>query len=329
MNCPVCGADLPSESIFCQYCGTNIIQAEKEAEIVKEPEKKLCPVCGADLLSGSIFCQCCGSDVTQTKFEPEVVKGSEKKVCPVCGADLPSESIFCQFCGTNIVQAKKEVEIIKEPEKKMCLKCGTELASDCLYCPKCGESVIAKKSPTNTHALPKNEQNTTNDIELQKRFFLAYITGSPNGVSTQSSLSHYEKVFNRLTTSTEKYGWNWAAFLVAPFWLLYRKLYGFGALVIFFNIAFTFAALSNNTTMNMWLPWVYMGMIGGIGDYLVYRRFQKKLAEVKQMYPQNTELQLQLLAISGGTNAAAVTVSVILYVVLVLFLLVAFVPYYF
>ena len=304
MNCPMCGADLPSESIFCQYCGTNIIQAEKEG-------------------------QYCGTNIIQAEKEAEIVKEPEKKVCPVCGANLLSGSIFCQFCGTNIVQAKKEVEIIKEPEKKICLKCGTELASDCLYCPKCGESVIAKKSPTNTHALPKNEQNANNDIELQKRFFLAYITGSPNGVSTQSSLSHYEKVFNRLTTSTEKYGWNWAAFLVAPFWLLYRKLYGFGALVIFFNIAFTFAALSSNTTMNMWLPWVYMGMIGSIGDYLVYRRFQKKLAEVKQMYPQNTELQLQLLANWGGANTLAVTVSVILYVVLVLFLLVAFVPYYF
>ena len=103
-KCNDCGKELPEDSSFCQYCGSNNIRTEeKQVEIIKE-----CISCGKELPDDSTFCQYCGSNHISTKRVP--LKRIKK--CGNCGNTLPDDSTFCQYCGSNnlTIDYQREIE---------------------------------------------------------------------------------------------------------------------------------------------------------------------------------------------------------------------------
>ena len=114
--CKNCGKELPKDSKFCQYCGSNEIETIENKLIVF----KKCADCGKKLPDDSDFCQYCGSKnidlVTQT--ESNEVKSNENKTvykrCIDCGKELPQDSEFCQYCGSKRVAIVNNNQVIKK-----------------------------------------------------------------------------------------------------------------------------------------------------------------------------------------------------------------------
>ncbi|MBP5294591.1 MAG: SPFH domain-containing protein [Lachnospiraceae bacterium] len=78
IQCPKCGATLPSKAKFCLECGAKV-------EVLSENEI-ICPVCGKKTPKGK-FCMECGAPLVRK--------------CPNCGAELPTGAKFCLECGTK------------------------------------------------------------------------------------------------------------------------------------------------------------------------------------------------------------------------------------
>ncbi len=57
---------------------------------------------------------------------------------------------------------------------------------------------------------------------------MAYVTGNNS--------AYYVPRFQRMDKTGSKISWNWPAFLLTPYWLLFRKNYLAGALVLVFNL---------------------------------------------------------------------------------------------
>jgi predicted RNA-binding Zn-ribbon protein involved in translation (DUF1610 family) len=67
-NCPVCGAELEADVLFCPKCGTKqeIPESKEEPEKdEKEPDELKCPSCGAEYESETAFCPKCGTKLTE------------------------------------------------------------------------------------------------------------------------------------------------------------------------------------------------------------------------------------------------------------------------
>lgn len=76
-----------------------IIQCQETIKGIKGIVK--CPVCGADVSVESLFCSACGEKMppvaTLTSGDAQ-----EMKTCPNCHASVNSENKFCIYCGTKM-----------------------------------------------------------------------------------------------------------------------------------------------------------------------------------------------------------------------------------
>ena len=117
------------------------------------------------------------------------------------------------------------------------------------------------------------------------------------------------------------FGWNWCAFLVAPFWFMFRKMYGWFAVVMVISIAASgviqhiagdgsiFASDSGNTMINT-VGWIMTGVLPGIfGDklYLEHIKREHRLAVTMEGFYKK-----------GGINRRGTFILLVLSFILVL-----------
>lgn len=176
INCPNCGAEVSSDSAFCNACGTRM-KTEKVPD--KAKQEKRCSSCGAPIEDGFAFCTSCGHKIVEVKEQEDILEEvineeneTEKNmnVCPNCGKVIMPGNTFCTGCGWKIEKisnAIKENPIVMEekaPEKrcprcnvvvdeeqKFCISCGTKLeqmdidiSDDTILqniCPNCGKKI--------------------------------------------------------------------------------------------------------------------------------------------------------------------------------------------
>jgi predicted nucleic acid-binding Zn ribbon protein len=62
-KCENCGADVPSDSMFCNNCGTKVVKpvAAPAAEAAPASNQRLCPTCGQPVGQDNMFCNNCGA----------------------------------------------------------------------------------------------------------------------------------------------------------------------------------------------------------------------------------------------------------------------------
>lgn len=78
-----------------------IAQRKEEIKQIKGIEK--CPNCGADVPSQSAFCNACGTrmaPVSEPAGAPDA--GEAARICPACGAAVGQDNLFCTHCGVKL-----------------------------------------------------------------------------------------------------------------------------------------------------------------------------------------------------------------------------------
>ena len=111
----------------------------------------------------------------------------------------------------------------------------------------------------------------------------------------------------------KKTSWNWPAFLVSPYWFMYRKMYGYGAGTL--GVAFIIA-LRGFTFLSLAAFGGYMA-IGIFANYIYMNFLEHKAQQAKGM---TEPYKTQFIAQNSGVNSTATVLTVIGYALLVVIL---------
>ena len=170
--------------------------------------------------------------------------------CPVCeNTFAPDDDIVvCPDCGTPhhrdcwqqhggcintsrhaegfvfpipVVSEQKEDNNANDAPAK-CGRCGAQLPKKTLVCPECGAVLSASGN-----AQQFNENFFMNGVNVDPNEDIGGITAVQASQYVQVRSKKYIPKFSAVN-SGRKLQWNWAAFLISPFWFFYRKLYKAG-----------------------------------------------------------------------------------------------------
>ena len=181
----------------------------------------------------------------------------------------------------------------------ICKKCGRVLLSTDIYCPDCNEPNTEWTSESNVDQaefIPSAE-----DLNLA-----AYVSGDALSKDFESGafLSMKDSMldFNKGKVSS----WNWWAFFLSPFYLVYRKNYVLT--IIALVLATVLAILDKSKALKLICPILQ----GVFCNYFMCKRYADKLKEAQKKYPDNLEMQREYLAIKGGENIVLTVILVLL-----------------
>jgi ribosomal protein S27AE len=91
LNCPSCGAPLPTDSLKCDFCGARVEISDDRTKLVLAGIA--CPKCGWDNAASRLFCGKCGENLMQR--------------CHNCGAPNPVGLHYCGGCGLDLGEARR------------------------------------------------------------------------------------------------------------------------------------------------------------------------------------------------------------------------------
>ena len=119
-------------------------------------------------------------------------------------------------------------------------------------------------------------------------------------------MEYYIPQFQEMSVQNKKNTWNWSAFLAAPYWMIYRKMYAYGAAVL--GISFILSLLG--ASAGYLLPLCGHVALGAFGNYIYMSFLEKKAIQVKAM---NEPYKTQFIAQNSGTNATAAVLAAVGY----------------
>lgn len=173
------------------------------------------------------------------------------------------DTVFCSACGT------KNTSI-----SSFCSNCGSELVSN-------KQNIDYKKDNSNIQSNVIRNTNNYSDSDDIMKF-------------VEKNTQFYQNKFDTITKTGSKITWNWAAFFLNIYWLLYRKMYlQAGGL-------FLITIILNCIPYIGWL--VSIGVTIAFGMYansIYLDHIQKKLIEINNLDYSQREVAIQS---KGGVN---------------------------
>ena len=188
------------------------------------------------------------------------------KLCKNCGAWVEDDDRFCEHCGNNLSSVDDPVVIDVEPEV---------VEAEIIMPPKRYDSPAADAR------------------EVRERLI---------GSKTEYYLPRFEKM-ETLNSITD---WNWAAFFFGFWWMLYRKMYVFGAVAL----AVT-ELLSMLTIPGLGL--LVSLAVGVVGNFLYMKDINNRTDKAMDLQPEERELYIQK---NSGTGWTGVVVAFVVFLVL-------------
>lgn len=215
-----------------------------------------------------------------------------------------------------------------------CTQCGTQNASSHSFCSHCGNkltavsycaqqsSVYVQANSANTN--PYSYVNPQNENHSQSNYLSErYNTYQPyQKIDTDADLQllvgkkteYYMPKFQIMKSQKKSASWNWSAFLVAPYWMIYRKMYGYGVAVLAVDIIISLFG-SGFLALLMLGGYITLGILGNS----IYRKYlENKVNQVKSM---SEPYKAQFLTTNGGVNTAAAILTFVGRVLLVTILM--------
>lgn len=113
-------------------------------------------------------------------------------------------------------------------------------------------------------------------------------------VFVQRNKNYYKNKFEKMKKSGKSISWNWAAFFMGIYWMIYRKMYFKAAAFLLLNIIAT-----NTPHIGIYLNTAVLVGIGIFGNALYLDHVEEKIEKAKIIFPHNKE---EVLAKRGGTN---------------------------
>lgn len=262
----------------------------------------------------------------KTAFKPD----DEIVVCSEC--DMPHHKdcwIENQGCTTfgclgTIKTADNDNSSVTTRE--MSFEDISPSAGATVYCTKCGNRLSTSVS-AQAPAFQQSDPANTNPYAYVNQQGAAYYQGSNTtsfGYNTAEidadiqmligvKSEYYIPKFQEMRVQNKKNTWNWPAFLIAPYWMIYRKMYAYGAAVL--GISFVLSLLG--TTIGSLLSLCGYIALGIFGNYIYMNFLEKKATQVKAM---NEPYKTQFVMQNSGVNSTAAILTAVGYVLLIIIL---------
>ena len=188
------------------------------------------------------------------------------KLCKNCGAWVEDDDRFCEHCGNNLSSVDDPVVIDVEPEV---------VEAEIVMPPKRYDSPAADAR------------------EVRERLI---------GSKTEYYLPRFEKM-ETLNSFTD---WNWAAFFFGFWWMLYRKMYVFGAVALAVTELLSLLTIPG-------LGLLVSLAVGVVGNFLYMKDINNRTDKAMDLQPEERELYIQK---NSGTGWTGVVVAFVVFLVL-------------
>lgn len=208
-----------------------------------------------------------------------------------------------------------------------CTKCGAPNSSTSSFCSKCGNKLTTgfaqeRQAPVYTQANPINT-NPYAYVNQQSNYgangygnYQSYQTPGIDSETQQligTKTEYYIPKFQELKSQNKKTSWNWAAFLVTPYWMIYRKMYGYGAGVL--GAAFLIALIGSGfLSLLAFAGYIVLGIFANN----IYMKFLENKAN--QARTMSEPYKTQFIMKNGGVNTTATILTLIGYALLIIIL---------
>ncbi len=211
-----------SEGQSCPVCQKPF---QKEDDIV------VCPVCGAPhhracyLETGHCHFEATHGTADQwsrdkaTAAAPKTAQATTRR-CPHCGFDNPEFAEFCGHCGRPV-----ETADFSEPD---------ESENPNASAPFGGMPFPGGAFREFTYVPFRANVQNTGGVDPDAEIGDAKAADVARVVARNEH--YYMPTFQKFEQTGKSVKWNWAAFIFTPFWLLYRKCYLTGGLMLLFSL---------------------------------------------------------------------------------------------
>lgn len=206
-----------------------------------------------------------------------------------------------------------------------CTKCGAQNESTASYCSKCGNR-LATAFQQEQQASVCTQANDANAAlfshrNQQRNYYPDTYKGHPSNQSVNLDSTfeqligpkseYYMPVFQDLIAQNKQTSWNWSAFLVAPYWMIYRKMYAYGAIYLIINFLLVLIMPSVSSLISL----AESVALGVFANYLYMRFIENKASKATAM---SEAQKMQFVIQNGGTNSTATVIAVAAYIMIVL-----------
>lgn len=293
MSCPVCGRPFQPDDdvVVCPVCGL--------------PHHRACwkqeGHCHLAHLHGTAEQWSREAAEAAVHQEPDSGDAGEVQICPRCRAENPEYAEFCCRCGCPLGEADWSN--------------SRSAAAGDFQQPPYSEYMPFRSAFSDTANCNPNEV-----IGDHKATDLAAVIGGRT--------DYYLPRFRRISDGHSG-GWNWSAFLLGPYWLLYRKMYLSGGLLLLLQFLQSSVLywimsklnLTDNAALFRFLSrdfqsqqelYYYLALLllsllvcairfalGGLGNRLYYRHSCGLIARKREQVPDITTAELASI---GGTS---------------------------
>lgn len=243
---------------------------------------KVCPFCKTEFKEGDDIVVCSACEMPHHK-ECWV----ENQGCTTFGCLGTIKNANISSSTETTSKVNYEERIPQTDNIIYCTKCGSPNSTSYSFCAKCGNSLTGHET-TYTQSI---DEDVVKLIGTKKEYYIPK--------------------FQEMKTKNDKITWNWPAFLFAPYWFIYRKMYNYGIGVLI--AAFIISSIGG-PFMNILALCGYIA-IGLFANYIYMDHLEKLSAQAKEMKePFNT----QFIANKGGVNGAATVIAIIVYALIIM-----------
>lgn len=208
--CPVCRKAFTKEDdiVVCPECGT--------------PHHRACYAqqnqCANAALHGTDFVWTPAQTATAQNATPVSTLVTQKPLAEAQKNDDGHNIVFCPQCGAE-----------NAAEEPVCTECGARLYSDAAN----GQPFLPSVQLPNGAAYGYRAGMTV----ISPTDLLDGNTVADTAEYVQTGARRYIPKFYYMEKTGKKVSWNWAAFLFAPYWYFYRKMYALGAIFMVLLVA--------------------------------------------------------------------------------------------
>lgn len=256
---------------------------------------KICPFCKTAFKEGDDIVVCSQCDMPHHK-----ACWIENQGCTTFGCAGTMKSVD----GSVNAVTSSHLEYDDPPQTKdyvFCTHCGKKNAASYSFCYACGTRLTTNPSPAQTMP-PANP-------------FLAQTVPPIDDTVIQligPQADYYVCKFHELKMQNKKTSWNWPAFLVTPYWLMYRKMYAYG---LGFMGAGLMVALIGSIFLSLLFFIAYI-VLGIFANYIYMTDLERR---ARQIHGMPEPFRTMNIVKNSGVDTTALILSIVGYVFLVLF----------
>lgn len=128
-----------------------------------------------------------------------------------------------------------------------------------------------------------------------------------------NNANFYLKQLNKAKDNHKFLSWNWPCFFFGYYWLLYRKLYGFAAILIFLTLASSRLFTSNT---HFFLILIIRIILTSLANFIYLNNCKHKIINIKMNISNITMTQyINKLHAKGGVNLVIPLILLVIHII--------------